>query len=84
MVGLAARRDELVHDPAVAADEAVLGLLAVERVNAECERLNRLFGSGPNAARVASVLNSVRGQVLAAEARLSLLAHKARVAGESS
>jgi hypothetical protein len=49
------------------------GLRAVARVNAVCERMNELFSSGPDALRLASILNSVRGQILAAEARLTLL-----------
>src|SRR5215831_2253079 len=60
------------------------GLRAVARVNAVCERMNQLFSKGPNALRLASVLNSVRGQVLAAEARLTLLTGKVNVVSEVS
>ncbi len=59
------------------------GLLAVEQVKATCERMNRLFAGGPHALRLTSLLNSVRPRVLAAEARLALLAQKARVPSES-
>ena len=59
------------------------GLLAVERVKATCERMNRLFARGPHAARLVSLLNSVRPRILAAEARLALLAQKARVGSEA-
>jgi hypothetical protein len=52
------------------------GLLALERVNAACERMKKLFASGPHALRLASLLNSVRGRVLAAEARLAVLGRK--------
>jgi hypothetical protein len=59
------------------------GLLAVERVNAVCERMNRLFAKGPHALGLASILNSVRGRILAAEARLALLARKPPTTSES-
>jgi hypothetical protein len=52
------------------------GLRAVARVNAVCERMNHLFSKGPHALHLASILNSVRGRILAAEARLTLLAQK--------
>jgi hypothetical protein len=60
------------------------GLLAVEQVNAVCQRMNKLFAKGPYALRLASLLNSVRGQVLAAEARLHLLERKLAHANEST
>lgn len=60
------------------------GLLALERVKASCERMKKLFDAGPDTLRLASLLNSVRGQILAAEARLTLLARKATTAGNSS
>lgn len=59
------------------------GLLALERVQAACERMKKLFDAGPHALRLVSLLNSVRGQMLAAEARLALLTRKATVAGKS-
>ena len=52
------------------------GILAVARVNAVCERMNHRFSKGPHALRLASILISVRGQILAAEARLTLLSRK--------
>ena len=60
------------------------GLLAIERVQAAGERMKKLFAAGPQALRLASLLNLVRGQILAAEARLTLLARKATVAGKST
>jgi hypothetical protein len=60
------------------------GLRAVARVNAVCQRMNHLFAKGPDALRMASLLNSVRGQVLAAEARLNLLTRKLTTASELS
>lgn len=60
------------------------GLKAVARVNDVCERMNHLFSKGPDALRLTSVLNSVRGQVLAAEARLKLLTRKLAAADEIS
>jgi len=59
------------------------GMLAIERANAVCERMKKLFATGPYALRVASILASVRGRILAAEARLKLLALKATVGNES-
>jgi hypothetical protein len=59
------------------------GLQAVERVNAVCERMNLLFAKGPHAIRLASILSSVRGRILAAEARLALLARKLPITSES-
>ena len=60
------------------------GLRAVARVNAVCERMNELFAKGPDALRLASILNSVRGQILAAEARLTLLMRKLTAASDIS
>jgi len=60
------------------------GLQAVERVNAVCERMSSLFYRGPNALRLASILHSVRGQILAAEARLNLMARQVAKAREAS
>jgi hypothetical protein len=59
------------------------GLLAIERVNAVCERMNKLFATGAHALRLASILISVRGRLLAAEARLTLLARKPTITSES-
>lgn len=52
------------------------GMLAIERVNALCERMKKLFATSPHSAKVAAVVASVRGRVAAAEARLALLARK--------
>ena len=60
------------------------GLRAVARANAICERMHDLFSKGPDALRLASILHSVRGQVLAAEARLNLLTRKLTAASEIS
>jgi hypothetical protein len=60
------------------------GLGAVARVNAACERMNDLFSKKPDALRLASILNSARAQVLAAEARLNLLTRKLTAANEIS
>jgi hypothetical protein len=58
------------------------GLLAIEKVNAVCERMNHQFSKGPHALRLASILISVRAQILAAEARLTLLMQKLTGASE--
>jgi hypothetical protein len=58
------------------------GLRAVARVNAVCERMTDLFSKGPDALRLASILISVRGKILAAEARLTLLTRKPTVASD--
>ena len=47
-----------------------------------CERMNHRFSKGPHALRLATILISVRGQILAAEARLSLLSRKLTGASE--
>jgi hypothetical protein len=60
------------------------GLQAVARVNAVCERMNHRFSKGPHALRLASILHSVRGQILAAEARLTLLTRKMTTVSEIS
>lgn len=49
------------------------GLVAIDHVKAVCKRLTRLFATGPHALRLTSILNSVRGRILAAEARLAVL-----------
>jgi hypothetical protein len=49
------------------------GVEAIGRVGSLCERLQKHFGSGPHAAKVAGTVVMARGQVLAAEARLTLL-----------
>jgi hypothetical protein len=59
------------------------GLLAIEQVHAVCDRMNKRFATGPDALRMVSILNSVRGRILAAEARLTLLARKPPMTSES-
>jgi hypothetical protein len=56
------------------------GIQAIARVNAVCERMKKLFSTGPHAVALASILNSTRGRILAAEARLALLSRKPSVA----
>jgi len=52
------------------------GEAAVERVLSVCERLRRLFTTGPHAADAATLVVSGRTRVSAAEARLALLRKK--------
>ncbi|MSQ94793.1 MAG: hypothetical protein EXR98_09590 [Gemmataceae bacterium] len=49
------------------------GIVGIQRVKAQCDRLEKLFGSGPNARKSATMVASARPRVLAAEARLALL-----------
>ena len=49
------------------------GMLAIERVNAQCERMKKLFTTGAHAKQVVTVVASMRGRIAAAEARLALL-----------
>jgi hypothetical protein len=58
------------------------GLKAVAMVNGVCARMADQFSKGPDALRLASVLSLVRGQVLAAEARLNLLTRKLTATNE--
>jgi hypothetical protein len=60
------------------------GLRAIARVNALCERMTGMFSEGPDSLRLASTLISVRGKILAAEARLTLLTRKPTVASDIS
>jgi len=60
------------------------GLKAIAKVKAVCERMNALFSKGPDALRLASLQNTVRGKILAAEARLALLMHKGDATREVS
>ncbi len=55
----------------------IVGRRAIDRVNALCEAMKKRFATGPQAARVAAIVASVRGRVLAAEARLTILTRKA-------
>jgi hypothetical protein len=52
------------------------GVLAIERVNARCERLKELFSTGPYAKQMATIVASARARIAAAEARLALLGKK--------
>jgi hypothetical protein len=49
------------------------GILAIERVNAVCDRMKKLFSTGTHAIRFASILIPTRRRILAAETRLALL-----------
>jgi hypothetical protein len=49
------------------------GILAIERVNAVCDRMKKVFSTGAHAIRFASILNPIRKRILAAETRLALL-----------
>lgn len=50
------------------------GAKDIEKVQAQCDRLNRLFGAGPDAKKIAMIVASARTRILAAQARLALLA----------
>ena len=52
------------------------GLLGIQRVNDQCERMKKLFAKGPHAQKVEHVVASARTRVLAAETRLALLRKK--------
>ena len=52
------------------------GIAAIERVNAQCERLKTLFATGPQAKQMAMVVAAARARIAAAEARLSILGKK--------
>jgi len=52
------------------------GTAAVERVNDLCERLKKLFTTGPHAEDAASLVVSGRTRISAAQARLALLRNK--------
>jgi hypothetical protein len=52
------------------------GIHAIERVNACCERLKKLFSTGTNAKQMATIVSSARARIAAAEARLALLNKK--------
>ena len=49
------------------------GVAGIERVNAQCDRMQKLFATGPNARETANIVASARPRVMAAEARLALL-----------
>ena len=50
--------------------------VGIERVNAVCERLKKLFARGPNAKEAVLIVASARARVAAAEARIALLTKK--------
>jgi hypothetical protein len=52
------------------------GALGIQRVNAECERLKKLFATGPHAKQAVIIVASARARVAAAECRLALLGKK--------
>ena len=49
------------------------GMEGIKRVNAHCNRLEKLFAAGPFAKESATIVASARPRVRAAEARLELL-----------
>ncbi len=49
------------------------GAMAVERVNTLCERVNKLFASGPHAKQAATIVASARACIAAAHARMAIL-----------
>ena len=52
------------------------GLAGMRRVSDLCDRLHKLFATGPHAGSAASAVASARTRVAAAEARLDLLRRK--------
>ena len=53
------------------------GIAGIKRVDAQCNRLAKLFASGPCAKQAATLVASARTRVRAAQSRLDLLAKKA-------
>ena len=49
------------------------GLAGMQRVTDLCDRLNKLYASGPYAGKAASAVVSGRARIAAAKARLALL-----------
>lgn len=49
------------------------GITGMRRVNAQCDRMEELFASGPNARESALIVASARPRIIAAQARLALL-----------
>lgn len=49
------------------------GIAGIQRVTDLCDRLNKLFGSGPDAGRAITVVAFGRTRAMAAQARLALL-----------
>jgi hypothetical protein len=52
------------------------GAAGIERVNKLCDRLDKLFASGPYGKTTAIVVASARSRVRAAQSRLAVLAKK--------
>ena len=52
------------------------GLVCIQRVNAQCKRMMKLFAEGPYAREAQHLAASARTRVLAAETRLELLRKK--------
>ncbi len=52
------------------------GLAGIQRVNAQCERMKKLFATGPHAQKAQHLVASARTRILAAETRLGLLRKK--------
>lgn len=49
------------------------GVAGIQRVNAYCDRMEKLFAKGPEAKESAAIVASARPRIRAAEARLALL-----------
>jgi hypothetical protein len=49
------------------------GLQDIRRVTAGCNRMDKLFATGPNAAKSKLLVTSARSKVMAAKARLAVL-----------
>jgi hypothetical protein len=63
-----------------ALQEAAIG---IKRVNTQCERLKKLFATGPYAKQVVIIVASARARIAAAEARVALLGKKRRTSDAS-
>jgi hypothetical protein len=49
------------------------GIAGIQRVTDSCNRMEKLFADGPDAARSKTIVASARPKVVAAEARLAVL-----------
>ena len=52
------------------------GAAGIERVNTQCDRVSKLFASGPHAKQAATIVASARTRVAAALARVAILDKK--------
>ncbi|MBI2808761.1 MAG: hypothetical protein HYX68_27550 [Planctomycetes bacterium] len=52
------------------------GMAAIQRVSDQCDRMEKLFGEGPDAGESKTIVASARPRVSAARARLALLRHE--------